>query len=1631
MKKILKWFFLSLFLLLLIILILLRIPAVQTKIAKVVVGFVENKTNTTINIDKVAINFIDHVKIKGLYVEDEMQDTLVYAQDLSVDVSIFKLLSKQIVLEEIYLNKPVIHINENDSGVFNFQYLIDAFASKDTTTNTESSFTFDVGSVDILQADIHVDLLNATNSIRFKELEIEANSLDIDSLHFDIENIHLEQANIKSIWKGDSVVDSTLIVTDSKTLFPLLGLPISVTCQNLLISKTDVLYQKGVVLQPKGFNSNLIDVKQLNIELDNTSISETGILTNINQLKGTLNNEIEIQNSKGELVFNEKGIVINDFIVKTAKTEVDLSAELAYNEFDELVNLSDKLRLESTVNKLELSVNELVFFVPELFEIAQIKNNLNEKLVLSGEVNGSFSKLAVNDLVLKLSKTNVKYTGILNDVLDYKNISFTNTQLDINTEVADLKKFLGSEYIKEEYAHFGNIKLNSNFSGDLKQLQINNVLLETSGMLQAQLNGVVRNLIDIDKLSYEVKIANIKTGINDVKAIQQDLPEILNKFKKIEYKGLLSGTKNNYFLKGGLNTSLGFLRSNLKLKFNEDFTNATYKGKLDLDTFKLGKLLDLENMGDISLKAKVNGSGLSIENLKAALEADVSSFSFNDYEYKNLAINGAFDKKKFEGKAEIKDNHVDFDFDGLLDFNDSIPSLDFTSNLAKFDADSLNLLDFPFQAKLKIDANIKGLNVDDIIGDIVIKDIVLENGIQKWATDSILFQADKAGEKNRQLKFESSILDFDISGNYSINNLPQVFMNFGDNFFPFSKLLNSEFVQDSTALNDEFVEVEIRVKDITPVAALFHLKLEKLDTAMLKFTLDAPNKLVDFDFFIPEIIYDGMYIDHIYATAKTKDSSVLATVFTIDSVAFNNYAYLPNFEFKANFFEQKAELNTIIGNNENLQNLNLNANLKKDKDGLIVKFREPFILNKKEWKLVNNDSISFSEDAPADYKLKISNASESIELAYKDNKFVTKLQQFNLSNLLNLVELDSTDIKGLINGEIVLENDSNLNFNSTLLINNIKLNDLNFGNLSLVSQKDLDNIQAEINVIGYENSLKATAEYNIASSMLDGMVDIKSFSIKTIEPLIKSYASNLSGELSGLVKFAGINAEQSIKGNLKFNQISAFVKPLGTQYQINTGNIEIQKDKLIANLILKDEDLNKANLTGNISHNSFSDFKFDLNLSSDNFTFLNAKKNTESLFYGKLIANTNINIKGNTDLPIINGSLKSRSGSDIVIQLISPTMAASQETYVVFVDGKDLSFDEIEKIASERYKSDFSMDVNLNIDIDETTNLNVIIDPLTGDNLALKGNAKLIVKLPPNGNLDIKGAYTVSSGSYQFSFQQILRKKFEISKRSVINFVGDPLLASLNIQALYKTSVSALSLIDNDSYVLTDDEKTALKRKSDAEILLNIGGKIVSPELSFDISLSENSSSPVGSSVTQALNRIRQNESELNKQVFSLLLFNTFTTSSSTGNVTSAGTSTAARSIGSLINTQLNKLTNKVNGLQLNFDLDQYENLVSEAGEQTTEIDIGLSQSLLNDRLTISLDGNLGLETGNSDQSAFSSLAGDFVLAYNITKDGKYKVRVFQQSDFDALSNSNVWKTGFGFSYQAKFGKINKVKYER
>ena len=131
------WGLLGLFLL---IFFLLRIPAVQNYVASKATTWLSEKLETKVELKEVSIDVLDHLILKGLYIEDKNRDTLIYAGKLEVNIGTINPFAPSIRLKNISLSETTINIKRTlPDSISNYSFIADAFGGSSSSDTTAAS----------------------------------------------------------------------------------------------------------------------------------------------------------------------------------------------------------------------------------------------------------------------------------------------------------------------------------------------------------------------------------------------------------------------------------------------------------------------------------------------------------------------------------------------------------------------------------------------------------------------------------------------------------------------------------------------------------------------------------------------------------------------------------------------------------------------------------------------------------------------------------------------------------------------------------------------------------------------------------------------------------------------------------------------------------------------------------------------------------------------------------------------------------------------------------------------------------------------------------------------------------------------------------------------------------------------------------------------------------------------------------------------------------------------------------------------------------------------------------------------------------------------------------------------------
>jgi hypothetical protein len=281
------------------------------------------------------------------------------------------------------------------------------------------------------------------------------------------------------------------------------------------------------------------------------------------------------------------------------------------------------------------------------------------------------------------------------------------------------------------------------------------------------------------------------------------------------------------------------------------------------------------------------------------------------------------------------------------------------------------------------------------------------------------------------------------------------------------------------------------------------------------------------------------------------------------------------------------------------------------------------------------------------------------------------------------------------------------------------------------------------------------------------------------------------------------------------------------------------------------------------------------------------------------------------------------------------------------------------------------------------------------------------------------GSFNIENGDYLFTLQNVINKHFKVLNGGTVSWNGNPTDAAIDIEAIYPVRASLYDLIANIDATKAESYRNRIP--INCKVLLT--GKLLNPEPKFEINL-PNSTQEVQTMVNSAIS----NQDELNKQFISLLVLGSFLPDQNMANQGSESPSSSGfNPVGTtgmeFISNQLSRWLS-----QISQDFDIGVNYRPGTELTTQELEVALSTQLLNDR--VSINGNFdvgGTSTNSGKMNQTNNIVGDFEIDYRPWKNGKVRFKAFNRPNESYISEISDYKQGIGISYKEDFNSFGEL----
>ncbi|HRI20962.1 MAG TPA: hypothetical protein PLA68_08400, partial [Panacibacter sp.] len=555
-----------------LVLILIQVPAVQNFAKNKAVSYLQDKIKTKVQIGKLSIDFPRQIILENVYFEDQQKDTLVAGNKISIDISLYKLLSNTVELNYLELDGIRANIYRlNKDTLFNFDYIIKAFAGapaeEPVAADSSAPMKFKIGTIELkkITATYKDDITGNDVYFYLGNFQTKVRTFDPANSEYEIPSISIADINASvQQYKPLVQVKSTAAV-EAESNEPI---QTKLTLGTLYLKNINFNYTNNISVLNGQLNLGelatefgKLDLAKLFIPFNKLTLANTSVKVLMGKSPSSKGTAKEVEKHAEAQANNPWQIALNN--VSFSNNDI---------RFDNDNNAAAKAGMDYShlhINGLTVNAGSLNF-TPSVYKGNISQFSFSEKSgfdLQKFHTNFFYSDTAtrLENLFVQTDKTLIRD----NIRLAYSSVStiaerpgdiFIDANLDqcklAVKDILTFAPFLAENLEGNEQAIFA---VNGSAKGYVKDITIPNFELSGLGNTFVQVSGNIKGLPDAKKTYCNLQLVKFVTTEKDIESIapKNSIPSNIRVPQKISAKGYFKGTMQNFAAKLNAQTTNG------------------------------------------------------------------------------------------------------------------------------------------------------------------------------------------------------------------------------------------------------------------------------------------------------------------------------------------------------------------------------------------------------------------------------------------------------------------------------------------------------------------------------------------------------------------------------------------------------------------------------------------------------------------------------------------------------------------------------------------------------------------------------------------------------------------------------------------------------------------------------------------------------------------------------------------------------------------------------------------------------------------------------------------------------------------------------------------------------------------
>ena len=1150
-------------------------------------------------------------------------------------------------------------------------------------------------------------------------------------------------------------------------------------------------------------------------------------------------------------------------------------------------------------------------------------------------------------------------------------------------------------------------------------------------------------------------------SVVEVRDLAHFLPKAANtlvqRLGRTKLQGDFTGFYNDFVANADFQTAIGRVVTDVNLKTKTTFDRATYEGHITSADFQLGRFLGDETVvRDVTLSGAVAGTGFVPPLAKGKANITVQKIWLNGYRYQNLGFNGTFDGLAFGGHLTAADPALRLVADGNIDLTRAHQQVNLRGRLATANLQTLGLSDLPFIVSTTADVHIGGVQLDSLVGYARLRNSDFQRAGQRLHLDTLDVVSARNRLNQRLISIHSEALNVAANGTFNtsdvVHDAQTLIAEYRLNFEGNAGATAAYYQRKRQRVLPVYqVDLKVLLKKANPVLQLFLPDLAVADNSAFDGSFrNGETSIFQLGGHLDSLRYGPVNtvnneFDFLTSKLPYKPDVLAQASITSDHQTLPGLGRTERFVVEGVWDQQRINFSTSLAQTGTKNKAVINGSLAFLPRAVEIVFRKSGLnLLGEDWTIAQDNSVLISGyGREFDIKnLTLSNGRQLVGAQGFISANASKpplqltVKDFELASLRSLT---GQDLAGRLNaqgtvsgvyGPLVIAGTlavDSLMYDRTL-IGDVAgrsdwLNAANGGTGQLRVNLDVTRAnQPVLTVTGGVAPGSKTQQLDLTGTLTDAPIVLA-------QPFLGSLFSNLGGTGRGGLHLSGMFGAMNLTGGVDIRNGRLKFNYLGTTYTF-ADRVDFTMNSIsFRNIKLRDPLGNVGLVDGVVSHHQFKDMSLIIGASFRKLQVLNTTRKDNDLYFGTAYASGTARVTGPVDDLRVDVRATSEAGTRMSLPLDNAAKA-QKAGYIKFVNNNvkpDTVITKKAVVVKVEDQVDLSgIQLNFNLTVTPDAYMEILLDESTGDIIRGTAAGQLRLNIDTRGDFNMYGQVEIVRGAYNFTLQGLVNKEFVVRPGGLITWNGDPLAGEMSVAATYTQRTSLAPILGVGSGTGVGSNTAVVP----VTAVMNLSGPLLLPTIRLGLEFNDAPGALQGdlASFTASL---RNDEQELNRQVFSLLVFKQLAPPGSFTQLSIRGNdNTVQNSLGQVLSTQLGLLTSQIDqNLEIDFNINGL------TADQLQALQVRLSYSFLNGRLRVTREGGFSSAANltppgtpiGPNTAGQASLLGDLSLEYYLRSDGRFRAKLRYETTPRDLETVNQPRAGLSLLHTEQFDTFGEL----